>query len=134
MPREIASWRETAWQRARIDTAGGAQMTRGGKPDKILCRCLVRNFQVFAMSNLAFVYDQAFQKHLTPEQHPESPRRLAAIEAAIEEAPLHATITRVSPRIASADEPHSPVGPQAPGDRGYGFMSRRVLPPVSSRI
>lgn len=56
------------------------------------------------MSNLAFVYDREFQKHLTPEQHPESPRRLAAIEAAIEAAPLGAGLSRVSPRMASADE------------------------------
>lgn len=56
------------------------------------------------MSNLVFVYDQQFQKHLTPESHPESPNRLAAIESALHRSELIKQVRRAEPRKATADE------------------------------
>lgn len=57
-----------------------------------------------AMSNLLFVYDPQFQKHLTPESHPESPNRLAAIENALHRSELIKQLRRAEPRAASGDE------------------------------
>jgi acetoin utilization deacetylase AcuC-like enzyme len=56
------------------------------------------------MSALAFVYDEKFQKHLTPESHPESPRRLEAIENALHRADLMHVVRRMAPRAASPSE------------------------------
>jgi len=56
------------------------------------------------MSNLVFVYDSQFQRHLTPESHPESPNRLAAIENALHRSELMKRLKRAAPRAASADE------------------------------
>jgi acetoin utilization deacetylase AcuC-like enzyme len=56
------------------------------------------------MSNLVFVYDPQFQKHLTPESHPESPNRLAAIENALHRSELIKQVRRADPRAASGDE------------------------------
>jgi acetoin utilization deacetylase AcuC-like enzyme len=56
------------------------------------------------MSNLVFVYDQQFQKHLTPESHPESPNRLAAIENALHRSELIKQVRRAEPRTATGDE------------------------------
>src|SRR3954469_9767975 len=56
------------------------------------------------MSNLVFVYDQKFQKHLTPESHPESPNRLAAIENALHRSELIKQVRRAEPRTATGDE------------------------------
>jgi acetoin utilization deacetylase AcuC-like enzyme len=56
------------------------------------------------MSNLVFVYDEQFQHHLTPESHPESPNRLAAIEHALNRSELIKQVDRVAPRAASNEE------------------------------
>lgn len=56
------------------------------------------------MSNLVLVYDEQFRKHLTPESHPESPHRLAAIEHALHRSELIKKIRQVSPRMATGDE------------------------------
>lgn len=56
------------------------------------------------MSSLAFVYDEKFQKHLTPESHPESPRRLEAIENALHRSELVHDVRHLPPRAASAQE------------------------------
>lgn len=56
------------------------------------------------MSALAFVYDEQFQKHLTPESHPESPRRLEAIENALHRSDLMHAVRRMAPRAASPVE------------------------------
>ncbi len=56
------------------------------------------------MSNLVFVYDPQFQKHLTPESHPESPNRLAAIESALHRSELIKQVRRAEPRAATGDE------------------------------
>lgn len=56
------------------------------------------------MSNLLFVYDQQFQKHLTPGAHPESPSRLAAIENALHRSELIKEIQVGTPRMATGDE------------------------------
>lgn len=56
------------------------------------------------MSNLVFVYDPQFQKHLTPESHPESPNRLAAIENALHRSELIKQVKRAEPRAATGDE------------------------------
>lgn len=56
------------------------------------------------MSSLAFVYDEKFQQHLTPESHPESPRRLEAIEKALHRSQLMPDLRLVAPRTASASE------------------------------
>jgi acetoin utilization deacetylase AcuC-like enzyme len=53
------------------------------------------------MSNLVFVYDPQFQKHLTPESHPESPNRLAAIEGALHRSELIKQVKRAEPRMAN---------------------------------
>src|SRR5579884_1343044 len=56
------------------------------------------------MPDLVFVYDETFQRHRTPESHPESPSRLAAIEQKLKETQLLAKIDKAAPRVASADE------------------------------
>ena len=56
------------------------------------------------MSNLLYIYDQQFQKHLTPGAHPESPSRLAAIENALHRSELIKEIQVGTPRMASPDE------------------------------
>jgi acetoin utilization deacetylase AcuC-like enzyme len=56
------------------------------------------------MSNLVFVYDQQFQRHLTPESHPESPNRLAAIEKALHRSELIKSLSQAAPRVATGDE------------------------------
>lgn len=56
------------------------------------------------MSNLVFVYDPQFQKHLTPESHPESPNRLAAIENALHRSELIKQVLRAEPRTATGEE------------------------------
>lgn len=63
------------------------------------------------MSNLVFVYDPQFQKHLTPESHPESPNRLMAIENALHRSELIKQVRRAEPRPATPAEialMHSP--------------------------
>ncbi|MBY0359506.1 MAG: histone deacetylase [Candidatus Obscuribacterales bacterium] len=56
------------------------------------------------MSRLALVHDEAFQKHLTPESHPESPRRLAAIDEALHRSELMLELDRLEPRQADLEE------------------------------
>jgi acetoin utilization deacetylase AcuC-like enzyme len=63
------------------------------------------------MSNLVYVHDRIFQEHLTPETHPESPARLAAIEQTLESTQLIKAIDQAAPRAATAEEiasVHSP--------------------------
>lgn len=56
------------------------------------------------MSRLALVHSDVFQKHLTPESHPESPERLAAIDTALHRSELMPQLDRISPREALAGE------------------------------
>ncbi len=55
------------------------------------------------MSNLALVHDDEFQKHLTPESHPESPQRLLAINDALHKAELLPGLSRIEPILASVE-------------------------------
>jgi acetoin utilization deacetylase AcuC-like enzyme len=64
------------------------------------------------MSRLALVRDERFQQHLTPELHPESPARLAAIDKALSKSALDNDIKQLVPRMATEDEIsliHDPV-------------------------
>ena len=56
------------------------------------------------MSNLVYVHDEIFQRHLTPETHPESPNRLAAIEQTLKQTDLINAVDQASPRSATPDE------------------------------
>lgn len=56
------------------------------------------------MSQLALVRDEKFRDHLTPEMHPESPKRLVAIDEALKSTGLIKEIKQLSPREASEDE------------------------------
>jgi acetoin utilization deacetylase AcuC-like enzyme len=56
------------------------------------------------MSNLVFVYDEVFQRHKTPESHPESPDRLAAIEQTLHRTELIKQVKTAAPRAATPDE------------------------------
>lgn len=56
------------------------------------------------MSNLALVHKQEFQKHLTPEAHPESPERLAAIDEALHRSELIQVLSRLEPSQAQLDD------------------------------
>lgn len=55
------------------------------------------------MSNLVLVRDTKFQQHLTPELHPESPQRLAALDIAFHKSSLDHNIEEMKPRVASED-------------------------------
>lgn len=56
------------------------------------------------MSNLVLVRDTKFQQHLTPELHPESPQRLAALDTAFHKSSTEHHIEELKPRIADEDE------------------------------
>lgn len=56
------------------------------------------------MSKLALVRDEQFQHHLTPDLHPESPKRLAAIDEAFEKGALQNAIEQLHPRSAAEEE------------------------------
>ncbi len=56
------------------------------------------------MSKLVVIRDSRFQEHLTPQLHPESPKRLAAIDQAMEKTHLAQQITQEKPRLASEEE------------------------------
>jgi acetoin utilization deacetylase AcuC-like enzyme len=56
------------------------------------------------MSKLALVHKEEFQRHLTPESHPESPRRISAINEALHRSELLAQIERIEPSIASIED------------------------------
>lgn len=56
------------------------------------------------MSKLALVLKEEFQRHLTPESHPESPQRIAAINEALHRSELLAQIDQIEPSIAGIDE------------------------------
>ena len=53
------------------------------------------------MSKLVLIRDQQFRHHLTPELHPESPMRVAAIDKAFEQGALRADVSQLSPRRAT---------------------------------
>lgn len=57
-----------------------------------------------AMSRLAVVRDDKFQDHLTPQMHPESPQRLAAIDEALRVNKMDETLDHFRPRPATEDE------------------------------
>jgi acetoin utilization deacetylase AcuC-like enzyme len=64
------------------------------------------------MSKLSLVRDEKFQEHLTPDLHPESPKRLAAIDKAFHESALEQNVEQLQPRAATMDEiclVHSPA-------------------------
>jgi acetoin utilization deacetylase AcuC-like enzyme len=56
------------------------------------------------MSKLLLIRDKVFQNHLTPEDHPESPKRLSAIDAAIDSRQLNLQIEKLAAKPASDDE------------------------------
>lgn len=56
------------------------------------------------MSNLALIRDEQFQHHRTPDSHPESPDRLAAIDKALKESTLNQELSQLKPRPATEDE------------------------------
>jgi acetoin utilization deacetylase AcuC-like enzyme len=53
------------------------------------------------MSRLSIIQDTKFQDHRTPDSHPESPQRLAAIDRALKKSPLSEHVTRLEPREAT---------------------------------
>ncbi len=64
------------------------------------------------MSRLALVRDVKFRDHQTPEDHPESPARLQAIDKLLTSAALDQAFEQLQPRAASEDEiskVHSPA-------------------------
>ncbi|MFX7140551.1 hypothetical protein ABTH88_21710, partial [Acinetobacter baumannii] len=56
------------------------------------------------MSTLALVHKEEFQKHLTPESHPESPQRLIAINEALHRSELLQDLPRLEPTMASLED------------------------------
>ena len=56
------------------------------------------------MSKLAMVRDEKFRDHLTPELHPESPARLAAIDKALHRSHLMKEVRQLKARLATEDE------------------------------
>lgn len=56
------------------------------------------------MSKLALVHKEEFQNHLTPESHPESPKRLAAIDEALHRSELLLELNRLEPSIAKLED------------------------------
>jgi acetoin utilization deacetylase AcuC-like enzyme len=56
------------------------------------------------MSKLVLVRDTKFQDHHTPELHPESPQRLAAIDKALHRSQVINEVKQVHPRSATEDE------------------------------
>ncbi len=56
------------------------------------------------MARLAVVRDEKFQQHKTPEEHPESPMRLMAIDKAFNASALNESVKELVPRSASEDE------------------------------
>jgi acetoin utilization deacetylase AcuC-like enzyme len=56
------------------------------------------------MSHLALVHKEEFQRHLTPESHPESPQRLAAINEALHRSELLLDLSRLEPAMASLED------------------------------
>jgi acetoin utilization deacetylase AcuC-like enzyme len=56
------------------------------------------------MSKLALIRDEKFQHHLTPELHPESPQRLAALDRALEQNAMDSSLDQLRPRPAVEDE------------------------------
>ncbi len=56
------------------------------------------------MSKLALVHKEEFQRHLTPESHPESPRRLAAINEALHRSELLQALSRLEPGMAEIED------------------------------
>lgn len=56
------------------------------------------------MSRLSLVQDSKFQEHKTPDSHPESPQRLAAIDRVFKASPLAESVTLLQPREASEED------------------------------
>jgi acetoin utilization deacetylase AcuC-like enzyme len=56
------------------------------------------------MSRLALVRDPRFQNHATPDNHPESPQRLAAIDTAFIKCALDSDVRQLTPRSALPEE------------------------------
>jgi acetoin utilization deacetylase AcuC-like enzyme len=56
------------------------------------------------MSKLVLVRDTKFQDHITPELHPESPQRLAAIDKALHRTHMLDDVKQVEPRPATEEE------------------------------
>ena len=50
------------------------------------------------------VYSEEYLKHITPEGHPESPRRAEVVMKHLEEEGLAAQMTRIDPRVATREE------------------------------
>lgn len=56
------------------------------------------------MSRLSLIRDKKFRDHLTPEEHPESPARLVALDNMMHSMSLNETFKQLAPRTASEDE------------------------------
>ena len=56
------------------------------------------------MSKLALVHKEDFQRHLTPESHPESPQRLKAIDEALHRSELLSELPRLEPESAKIED------------------------------
>lgn len=56
------------------------------------------------MSRLSLIRDKKFREHITPEDHPESPARLVALDKMMHSMDLNAAFKELSPRTASEDE------------------------------
>jgi acetoin utilization deacetylase AcuC-like enzyme len=56
------------------------------------------------MSKLALLRDSRFQLHMTPDGHPESAERLAAIDQAFYRSALEDDVKQLEPRLATEDE------------------------------
>ncbi len=56
------------------------------------------------MSRLALVRDRKFRDHITPDEHPESPARLVAIDKILQSKALDDKFKELTPRVASEDE------------------------------
>ena len=52
------------------------------------------------MSKLALIRDPRFQKHLTPDAHPETPQRLVAIDNVLAGYSLRQGLDELAPRLA----------------------------------
>jgi len=87
------------------------------------------------MSRLALVRDVKFREHLTPEEHPESPARLVAIDKMLKSNALESTFKQMSPRAASEDEIsiiHSPSYIETLKEDAEEAIKRKGLVPLDA--
>jgi acetoin utilization deacetylase AcuC-like enzyme len=56
------------------------------------------------MSRLSLIRDKKFRDHITPEEHPESPARLVALDKMMHSMSLNESFKELAPRAASEEE------------------------------